>query len=148
MTQRSDPWQSYRKVTTQTAPPEHLVLMLYDGAISFLERGLTGFNHSDPLEFNLTINNNILRAQAIIYEMNARLDMAKGGDAAVTFRRLYDYFYRRLQEGNMQKKKGPIEEVVRHLRTLRESWSEMLHRGHGTDEEQAALSAGMEFRSA
>ena len=54
MTQRNEPWQSYRKVSTQTASPAHLVLMLYDGAISFLERGLTGFNYSDPLEFNQT----------------------------------------------------------------------------------------------
>src|SRR5271156_4401033 len=133
MTQRSDPWQSYRKVATQTAPPEHLVLMLYDGAISFLEMGLMGFNYSDPLEFNLTINNNVLRAQAIVYEMNARLDMEKGGEAAANFRRLYDYLYRRLQEGNVKKKKSPIEEVIRHLRALRESWAEMLHRGQGTD---------------
>ena len=44
MTQRNDPWQSYRKVSTQTASPPHLVLMLYDGSISFLERGLAGFN--------------------------------------------------------------------------------------------------------
>src|SRR5277367_3504612 len=148
MTQRSDPWQSYRKVTTQTAPPEHLVLMLYDGAISFLERGLTGFNHSDPLEFNLTVNNNVLRAQAIIYEMNARLDMEKGGDAATNFRRLYDYFFRRLQEGNIKKTKTPIEEVIGHLRVLRDSWAEMLHRGQGADNVLAAVPAGLDLGSA
>jgi len=129
MTQRTDPWQSYRKVTTQTASPEHLVLMLYDGAISFLERGMAGFNSSDPLQFNLTINNNILRAQAIVHEMNARLDMEKGGEAAENFRRLYDYFHRRLQQANVKKQKSPIEEVLRHLRSLRDAWAEMLRRG-------------------
>ena len=148
MTQRSDPWQSYRKVTTQTAPPEQLVLMLYDGAIGFLERGLLGFNHSDPLGFNLTINNNVLRAQAIIFEMNARLDMEKGGDVATNFRRLYDYFYYRLQEGNIKKKKAPIEEIVGHLRELRESWSEMLHRRHETNSDSTASPAETALRSA
>jgi flagellar secretion chaperone FliS len=148
MTQRSDPWQSYRKVTTQTASPEHLVLMLYDGAISFLERGLMGFDHSDPLKFNLTINNNLLQAQAIIYEMNARLDMEQGGEAAANFRRLYDYLYRRLQEANLKKKKTPVEEVIRLLGVLRESWSEMLHRGQGTDKDLVAPPAGMDLRSA
>src|SRR5580704_2559310 len=109
MTQRNNPWQSYRKVATQTASPAQLVLMLYEGAISFLEKGLTGFNHTDPLEFNLTISNNVLRAQAIIHEMNSRLDMEQGGDIADNFRRLYNYFYRRLQEANVKKKKEPIE---------------------------------------
>jgi flagellar protein FliS len=134
MTHRNNPWQSYRKVTTQTASPAQLVLMLYDGAINFLERGLTGFNHSDPLEFNLTINNNILRAQAIIHEMNARLDLEKGGEIAANFRRLYNYLYRRLHEANAKKKKPPIEEVIRHLRTLRDSWAEMLRGGQGSAE--------------
>jgi len=143
MMQRNAPWQSYRKVTTQTATPEHLVLMLYDGAIRFLERGLTGFDFKDPRQFNQTINNNVLRAQEIIFELNARLDMEKGGEAATTFRRLYDYFYRRLQEANFKKKKPPIEEVVRHLTVLRESWSEMLRRGVGPDKEQASEVEGL-----
>ncbi|MGD0816555.1 MAG: flagellar export chaperone FliS [Verrucomicrobiota bacterium] len=146
MTQRNEPWQSYRKVSTQTASPAHLVLMLYDGAISFLERGLTGFNYSDPLEFNQTINNNVQRAQAILLDMNARLDMGKGGEIAENFRRLYDYFYRRLQEANLKKKKPPIEEVIGHLRELRESWAEMLRRGEGSDGELASAPAGAEFR--
>jgi flagellar protein FliS len=142
MTQHNDPWQSYRKVSTQTASPPHLVLMLYDGAISFLERGLTGFNYSDPLEFNQTINNNVQRAQAIIHNMNARLDMKKGGEIAENFRRLYTYLYRRLQEANLKKKKPPIEEVIGHLRELRESWAEMLRRGQGADGNLSSLPAG------
>jgi flagellar protein FliS len=146
MTQRNEPWQSYRKVSTQTASPSHLVLMLYDGAISFLERGLTGFNYSDPLEFNQTINNNVQRAQAILCDMNARLDMARGGDIAENFRRLYDYLYRRLQEANLKKKKPPIEEVIGHLRELRESWAEMLRRGEGSDGDLASAEAGAELR--
>lgn len=138
MTQRNDPANSYRKITTQTASPGHLVLMLYDGAIAFLEKGLTGFDHSDPLDFNLTINNNVLRAQAIIYEMNARLDMEKGGELSEKFRQLYSYYYRRLQEGNMKKRKPPIAEVARHLRVLRDAWAEMLRRGGAENDSAAA----------
>jgi flagellar protein FliS len=127
-------------VSAQTASPAQLVLMLYDGAISFLERGLAGFDHADPLKFNMTINNNVQRAQAIIYEMNARLDMNKGGEVAENFRRLYNYFYKRLVEANLKKKKSPIEEVIGHLRELRDSWAEMMHRGQGSDGDSASLS--------
>lgn len=137
MTPRSNPWQSYRTVTAQTAPPEQLVLMLYDGAITYLEKGLTGFEFKDPRDFNETINNNVQRAQAIINEMNARLDLDRGGEVAVNFRRLYDYFHRRLQEGNFRKKKPPIEEVLKLLRELRETWAEMLHRGPAHAGEEA-----------
>ena len=134
MIQRNNPWQSYRKVAIQTASAGHLVLMLYDGAISFLERGLKGFNHQDPLVFNQTVNNNVVRAQAIIREMNARLDMEQGAEISENFRRLYNYFNRRLQQANLKKKKEPIEEVLAHLREIRDSWAEMLSQGRANDE--------------
>jgi flagellar protein FliS len=129
MMSRNKPWESYRKVATQTATPGQLVLMLYDGAIRFLEQALTGFNYKDPLLFNQTINNNILRAQAIIHEMNATLNMEAGGEVSINFRRLYDYLYRRLTVANRTKQKEPIEETISRLRVLRDSWAEMLRNG-------------------
>jgi flagellar protein FliS len=138
MLQRNNPWQSYRRVAIQTASPGHLVLMLYDGAIRFLERGLTGFDYQDPAQFNQTISNNIIRAQAIIREMNARLDMEQGGEISENFRRLYNYFNRRLQQANFKKKKEPIEEVLGHLREIRDSWAEMLSQGRANDEATSA----------
>jgi flagellar protein FliS len=103
--------------------------MLYDGTLKFLEKALTGFDHQDPLLFNQTINNNIVRAQAIIHEMNASLNMNAGGEVASNFRRLYNYFYRRLTEANRTKQKAPIEETISRLRVLRDSWAEMLSKG-------------------
>ena len=132
MMSRRKPWESYRKVATQTASPGQLVLMLYDGALRFLETALTGFDHRDPRLFNETISNNIIRAQAIIHEMNANLNMAEGGEVASNFRRLYNYFYRRLTQANRAKKKDPILEVINHLRALRETWAEMLRNGGET----------------
>jgi flagellar protein FliS len=149
MNSNNNPWQSYRKITTQTASPSHLVLMLYDGAIRFLEKGLLGFEFTDPVEFNQTISNNLLRAQAIIHEMNARLDMTNGGEVAQTLRRLYTYFYRRLQEANAKKKKPPIEEVARHLRILRDSWAQMVNQGLALPKDEEAATAsqsgGLQF---
>jgi len=129
MMQRSKPWESYRKVATQTATPGQLVLMLYDGAIAFLEKAATGFSQTDPLNFNQTINNNILRAQAIIHEMNASLNMQAGGEVSANFRRLYNYLYRRLTYANRRKQREPIDETIARLRVLRESWAEMLRQG-------------------
>jgi flagellar protein FliS len=129
MMPRNKPWDSYRKVATQTATPGHLVLMLYDGAISFLDRSLTGFDYTDPLLFNQTISNNVRRAQAIISELNATLNMELGGEVAENFRRLYNYFDRRLQHANIKKQRAPIEEIIARLRVFRDAWAEMLRQG-------------------
>ena len=122
------PHANYRQVATQTATPGQLVLMLFDGAIRFLERARQGFGLEDPLEFNQTINNNVLRAQAIINELNLALDMDKGGDCAMTLRRLYNYMDVRLQEANQYKKEDGILDVVRRLTILRDAWAEMLQK--------------------
>lgn len=124
-----NPWQSYRQVATQTASPGNLVLMLFEGAIGFLEKSLRGFDLEDPLEFNQTINNNILRAQAIINELNLSLNLRDGGEIAIHLRRLYAYMDRRLQECNVSKEKAGIEDVLGRLRVLRDTWSEMLQQG-------------------
>src|SRR5438105_7356831 len=126
-----NPWQSYRQVATQTAPPGQLVLMLYEGAIRFLERAQSGFCREDPAEVNATISNNIIRAQQIIQELDLCLNMKEGGALAAELRRLYDYFDRRLQESNVKKDSRGITEVISRLSTLRDAWAAMLENQTG-----------------
>jgi len=134
MLRQANPWRSYQKIATQTASPGQLVLQLYDGILRFLEQARVGFTLDDPKEFNEAINNNIQRAQAIIHELDAALNMDAGGEFAATMRRLYDYFDRLLQESNMTKSITGVEEVLRHVNGLRDSWKEMLL-GGGADAE-------------
>jgi flagellar protein FliS len=126
ITTARNPWQSYRQIATQTAPPGQLVLMLYDGAIRFLERALTGFGSTDPGERNMTINNNLQRAVDIVRELNFCLDTEAGGQLAQTLRGLYDYMERRLMESNFKKRRTGVDEVLVHLRELRDAWATML----------------------
>lgn len=136
----SNPLQSYRHVSTNTASPGQLVVMLYDGAIKFLERALTGFEFDDPGAFNETISNNILRAQQIIAELNGSLDMKQGGEISATLRRLYDYMDGLLTRGNLHKTRGEIDETIRHLTELRGAWREMLG---GANHSAASSNAGL-----
>ncbi|HLP75563.1 MAG TPA: flagellar export chaperone FliS [Candidatus Paceibacterota bacterium] len=121
-----NPWKSYRQIATQTAPPGQLVLMLYDGAIRFLERSLAGFQCDDPAESNMTVHNNLQRAVDILRELNLSLNMEQGGEFAATLRKLYNYFDRRIWESNMQKNPEGIREVIRHITVLRDAWASML----------------------
>ena len=124
--------RSYQAVAAQTAPRGHLVVMLYDGAIRFLERALGGFDHDDPLEFNRTINNNVLRAQEIINELNGSLDMAQGGELAMTLRALYNYMSRQLVLSNTRKTPEGIRDTIHRLAVLREAWNQALCRTDDT----------------
>lgn len=138
-----NPWQSYRQVATKTAPPGQLVLMLYDGAIRFLEKARLGFQATDPKEFHETIHNNICRGQEIIRELNVALDMKAGGELAATLRRLYDYMDRLLDQSNLHKEENGIVETIQRLGTLRQAWAEMLKKTGETPAtpELATLSA-------
>jgi flagellar secretion chaperone FliS len=122
----SNPWKSYQQVATQTAPPGQLVLMLYEGAAKFLQRALGGFDIDDPAESNEMINNNIIRAQEIIFELNVTLNVKDGGELAMTLRRLYDYMDRRLVQANFKKEKSIVEEVLGRVIVLRDAWAQML----------------------
>ena len=119
-------FRGYKTVATQTASPGQLVVMLYDGAIRFLERALTGFQYDDPKDFNETINNNVIRAQDIISELNDSLDLARGGELARTLRSLYNYMDNQLTHSNADKSQDGIRDVINRLSTLRDAWSEML----------------------
>jgi flagellar protein FliS len=121
-----NPWTSYRQIAMQTAPPGQLVLMLYDGAIRFSERALTGFAFTDPGERNATINNNLQRAVDIVRELNCCLNTDDGGQLAQTLRDLYDYMEGRLLESNFKKNRAGVDEVIVHLKELRNAWATML----------------------
>jgi flagellar secretion chaperone FliS len=134
---RTNPWKSYRQIATQTASPGQLVLMLYDGAIRFLDRALAGFAKEDPAEFHETINNNIARAQDIVNELNMSLDLEAGGELAVTLRRLYLYLDWRLLQSNLKKERAGVEEALKRLTVLRDAWAAMLN-GQNVAEPAAA----------
>ena len=120
------PLQSYKTISLETAPPGQLVLMLFDGAIKFLERAKLGFGIEDPVEMNETVHNNITRAQDIINELNSTLNMNQGGEVAVVLRDLYVYLDNRLFESNIRKELEGVQEVIDRLSTVQAGWSEML----------------------
>lgn len=124
-----NPWKSYRRIATQTAPPGQLILMLFDGALLSLDRALLGFDCQDIGQRNAAIHNNLRRAVDIIRELNCSLDLEAGGQLATTLRNLYSYFERRLLESNLKKSRQGIDEVLPMVQQLRDAWFQMLHGG-------------------
>ena len=137
----ANPWKSYRETATLTAPPGQIILMLYEGAIRSLERSLPGFTNTDPAEANMTIHNNLQRAQEIIRELNSALNLEQGGEFAANMRRLYDYLERRIWESNLKKNSAGVGEAIRHLTVLRDAWATMLAGQSAPAQDRPALAA-------
>lgn len=121
-----DPLKSYTQIAAQTAPPGVLILMLFDRALRSLETALIGFEYTDPRQKNETVHNNLRRAVDIIRLLNNSLNLQEGGELAATLRRLYNYFEDLLVKSNMKKRRDGVDEVISHLRPLRDAWAEML----------------------
>jgi len=120
-------YQAYRQTSTLTAPPGRIILMLYDGALRYLDAAVVGLTLDDPAESNMKVSNNLLKAQQIFRELDHVLDLDQGGELASTLSRLYDYFDRRIQNSNLTKTRDGIDEVTGLLTELRDSWQHMLH---------------------
>ena len=120
MTPYATAQQAYRDSSVLTAPPERLVVMLYDGARRFLTQAA----HAQR-EGNIALTNNRLqRAEAILDELLSTLDM-EAGDIAVRLQSIYLFCRRTLSEGRVEANPEKFELVSRLLGDLREAWDEI-----------------------
>lgn len=119
--------RTYRANAILTASPGQLVLMLYDGALKAIALAREGFNipSEEPRRIEV-INQHLLKAQAILTELQSGLNLESGGEFARTMHGLYDYHNRRLFEANLRKQVEPVVEVERLVRELRDAWAQML----------------------
>lgn len=119
--------RTYRTNAVLTASPGQLVLMLYDGALKALAIALDAFGQPEEDTRRIeTINTQLIKAQAIVRELQSGLNFEAGGEFAQTMNRLYEYHHRRLFEANLRKQPELVREVEKLMRELREAWAEML----------------------
>lgn len=111
---------AYQGNKINTSTPADLTLMLYEGAIKFCNIAIVGIEGKDITKANL----NIVKAEKIITELRATLDFKY--PVAKEFDLVYDYVYRRLVEANISKDKEIIEEVLEHIRGMRDTWKEVM----------------------
>lgn len=114
----SNPYAQYKENSVQTASPEKLILMLYDGAIKFLNQTKLAMNTKNIEE----INKYITKTQDVISELMIALNMDY--EISHNLYNLYDYFNRRLIEANIKKDPDILEEVLKHITELRQTWAE------------------------
>ena len=110
----------YLRTQVETASPEQLVTMLYDGALRFGDQAAEALGASDSEAFCEKLG----RVQAIVLELSVSLDRAGGGEMAANLAALYAYVHARLIEADIEKDPERLREALRILRELRDGWSE------------------------
>ncbi len=113
-------YAAYANNKIMTASPAELTLMLYEGAIKFNNIAIMGLEEGNIEK----AHNNIVKVENIITEfeitLNHKYPVAKDFDA------VYTYLKERLVEANMTKDKEILEEVLEHLRTMRDTWKDVM----------------------
>ena len=108
--------EAYRQQQIMNAPPEQLTLMLYNGCLGFIEKGITAVNERNFEEANTMLQ----KAQRIISEFRLTLNM----DYEISHQLLplYNYVYDRLVEGNIRSDTKPLNEANEIMTELRDAW--------------------------
>lgn len=116
----TNPYAQYQNSKILTASPAELTLMLYDGAIKFGNIAIQAMNEKDIQKAHM----NIVKVEKIIEEFRCTLN--RDYPVAQDFDNVYVYLLQRLLECNIKKDPEIMEEVITHLRSMRETWIEVM----------------------
>lgn len=114
------PQAIYKQNAVETAPQEKLLIMLYSGAIKFLQQGQQGLREKDYE----VAHNNLVKVQNIIMELNNTLNIEQGGEIAANLRKLYDFYYQETVQANIKKDPAILDPVLEFFRSFRDMWIE------------------------
>lgn len=126
--------KQYQKSSIETASREQILIMLYDGAIQFLNKAKITMENKD----HEATNNNLMGAQNIIQEFINSMDREVAPQLAENLISLYEYFIRRLIQANMKKQIEPIDEVLKYLKSLKATWEQAIILAQKEAQEQAS----------
>ena len=107
-----------------TASPVQLVVMLYDGASRFLRLAIIAYEQGKPLDAHVPLS----RAQAIVEELLATIDVERGGEIAPRLQGLYVFCIAQMAEARLDGRPEKLQAVLGLLAELRDGWSQLAAR--------------------
>jgi flagellar protein FliS len=111
--------QAYLQTQVQSRTPVELVVMLYDGAITFLGQARDAMAAGDLLAKRHALS----RGLAIVQELQHMLNMEAGGEVAERLDGLYTYILGRCYEANVRRDGAGLDESIKLLTPLRDAWA-------------------------
>lgn len=113
-------YASYANNKIMTASPAELTLMLYEGAIKFCNIAIIAVEEKDIEKAHV----NIIKVEHIIEEFQSTLNHKY--PVSKDFDEIYRYLLIRLRDANLKKDREILEEVLGHLRTMRDTWKDVM----------------------
>jgi flagellar secretion chaperone FliS len=111
----------YQKQAVSAASPVGLIVILYDGALRFMEAGKAAMKSGDLNNQNTSLQ----RAQKIVLHLMATLDLEKGGIVAANLMSLYSYVLDQLVQANVHDQPDKIDLAIQTFSQLRSGWSQL-----------------------
>lgn len=127
-------YAQYQNARIMTASPAELTLMLYEGAIKFGNIAIVAMENKNPAK----AHENIVKVENILQNFRDTLD--KKYPIWEDFERIYVYLLRRCHECNIKKDPEIMEEILKHLRSMRDNWKEVMKKV-ATDKSNPAAQA-------
>jgi flagellar protein FliS len=113
--------EAYYQTHVQSRSPLELVVMLYDGALRFLDQAALAMDQQDMTAKAVALS----KAFAILGELQSTLNVNEGGELARQLDALYSHMHDRLVDANVQRSSAPIRDVMNLLRPLRDAWAQV-----------------------
>ncbi len=113
-------YNQYISNSINTATPEELTLMLYNGLVKFIMQAQSAAIVRDIEKANEAIK----RAQAILVEFRSTLNM--NYEVSKHLESIYEYMHRQLLQANIKKDKDILEEVLGYAKDLRDTWTKAM----------------------
>ena len=123
---RMNPYNQYRMTSVQTANPEKLLLMLYDGLVVCLKQAKQAIEERKMDQAHTSL----IKSQDIITELMNTLNMDY--DISENLYKLYDYQRQQLIEANIKKDAEIIEQVLNFVSDLRQTWAQAVEQTKGS----------------
>jgi flagellar protein FliS len=112
---------AYRRNAVMTASREKLVVLLYEGALRFMDQAVLQFKQGDG-----AAGQTLSRAFAIVSELRTALDHEKGGKIATDLDKLYVFVQDRLLEATRTRSPERVAEARQVMAQLKEAWDGIL----------------------
>ena len=107
--------KQYQASNITTATPEKLMIMMFDGALQFLQKARVAIEEKNLQERFQNIDG----ARKIIRELMRTIDLENGNDVSKALFKLYNRMSMKLIKANVQKNVQYIDEVVEDITNIR-----------------------------
>lgn len=107
--------KQYQTSNIATATPEKLMILLFDGALQFLQKAKTAIAENNLKERS----ENIDGARKILRELMRTIDLENGNDVSKSLFRLYNKMIMNLVKANVSRNASKIDEVITDITNIR-----------------------------